>query len=187
VALEAWLDRFFTTAMPNPDLHLGQEALIGQYAHGNEPSHHIAWLYAFTDAPHKGQALVRRIARDFYSARPSGIVGNDDCGQMSAWLVFAMLGIYPVQAASGQYVAGVPLLRAATLSLAGSHTLQLRRGQGGGVALNGRAVDTTAIPHAALAVGGRLTIAPREPNGRWGPASPTNAGAPVSLLLRGSR
>jgi predicted alpha-1,2-mannosidase len=158
-ALEAWLDRFFTMAVPNPDKHLGQEALIGQYAHGNEPSHHIAWLYAFTEAPHKGHALVQRIARDFYTDQPGGIVGNDDCGQMSAWLVFAMLGFYPVQAASGQYVAGVPLLRSATLSLAGGSTLQLRRGLRGGVVLNGRALDTTAMPHAALVEGGTLTIA----------------------------
>ncbi len=159
-ALESWLDRFFSIEVPNPDKHLGQEALIGQYAHGNEPSHHIAWLYAFTDAPHKGHALVGRIAREFYSDKPGGIIGNDDCGQMSAWLVFAMLGLYPVQPASGQYVAGVPLLRGATLSLAGGHTLQLSRGVSGGVRLNGQALDASNLPHAALARGGRLTIAP---------------------------
>jgi predicted alpha-1,2-mannosidase len=159
-ALEAWLDRFFTIAVPNPDKHLGQEALIGQYAHGNEPSHHIAWLYAFTDAPHKGHALVGRIAREFYSDRPDGIIGNDDCGQMSAWLVFAMLGLYPAQPASGQYVAGVPLLQGAALSLPRARVLQLRRGTRGGVRLDGRALDATAIPHASLVKGGVLTIAP---------------------------
>jgi predicted alpha-1,2-mannosidase len=156
-ALEAWLDRFFSIQVPNPDKHLGQEALIGQYAHGNEPSHHIAWLYAFTDAPHKGHALVRRIARDFYSDKPSGIIGNDDSGQMSAWLVFAMLGLYPVQPASGQYVAGVPLLREGRLSLMGGKTLTIRR-VASGVRLNGRDIDRTALPHAGLTQGGVLEL-----------------------------
>jgi putative alpha-1,2-mannosidase len=159
-ALEAWLDRFFAIAVSKPDKHLGQEALIGQYAHGNEPSHHIAWLYAFTDAPYKGHALVRRIASDFYSDRPDGIIGNDDCGQMSAWLMFAMLGLYPAQPASGHDVAGVPLLKGATLSLRGGRVLQLRRGTRGGVRLDGCTLDGNAIPHAALTQGGMLTIAP---------------------------
>ncbi|MFX7922635.1 glycoside hydrolase domain-containing protein, partial [Acinetobacter baumannii] len=75
--------------------YLGQEALIGQYAHGNEPSHHIAWLYAFTDHPWTGQQLVRRIATTFYRQGAQGIIGNDDAGQMSAWYVFATLGFYP--------------------------------------------------------------------------------------------
>jgi predicted alpha-1,2-mannosidase len=156
-ALEAWLDRFFSTEVPNPDKHLGQEALIGQYAHGNEPSHHIAWLYAFTDAPQKGQALIRRIAAEFYNDTPGGIIGNDDCGQMSAWLVFAMLGLYPAQPASGQYVAGVPLLRQARLLLSGGKTLTIRRVPGG-ARLDGRDIDTTALPHAALVRGGLLEL-----------------------------
>ncbi|MFX8176344.1 glycoside hydrolase domain-containing protein, partial [Acinetobacter baumannii] len=73
------------------------EALIGQYAHGNEPSHHITWLYAWTDAPHKGQRLREQIVRRFYGTTPGGLVGNADVGQMSAWLVFAMLGFYPAE------------------------------------------------------------------------------------------
>ena len=93
--LGRWLDRFFTLPVANPDKHLGQEALIGQYAHGNEPSHHIAWLYAFSDRPQQGHARVAEVVRRFYRAQPDGIVGNDDAGQMSAWLVFAMLGFYP--------------------------------------------------------------------------------------------
>jgi predicted alpha-1,2-mannosidase len=156
-ALEAWLDRFFSIEVPNPDKHLGQEALIGQYAHGNEPSHHIAWLYAFTDAPHKGHALVRRIASDFYSDRPDGIIGNDDCGQMSAWLVFAMLGLYPAQPASGQYVAGLPLVREARLALARNGVLTIRRSSMG-ARLDGRDIERTALPHALLLRGGRLEL-----------------------------
>jgi predicted alpha-1,2-mannosidase len=152
--LEAWLDRFFKLPMPHADKHLGQEALIGQYAHGNEPSHHIAWLYAFTEAPHKGRARVREIVRRFYSTRPDGIVGNDDAGQMSAWLVFAMLGFYPAQPFSAVYVAGSPLLDGATLQI-GERRLRIE-GRGSRPLLNGRPLDASAMPHRALAAGGLL-------------------------------
>jgi putative alpha-1,2-mannosidase len=153
-ALEAWLDRFFSLPMPKPDKHLGQEALIGQYAHGNEPSHHITWLYAWTDAPHKGQRLRERIVRRFYGTGPKGLVGNDDVGQMSAWLVFAMLGLYPAQPFSGRYVLGRPMVNA-----------ELRLGQGRAVSIGGRGprahwngtdVGAPDIAHTALAQGGRL-------------------------------
>jgi predicted alpha-1,2-mannosidase len=158
--LEAWLDTFFSLPVPNPDRHLGQEAMIGQYAHGNEPSHHIAWLYALTDSPGKGQALVARIAREFYSDRPDGIIGNDDCGQMSAWLVFATLGFYPLQPASGTYVAGVPLTARARIQLPQGRTLTIERAETGGVTLQGKALPRTAMPHAALAAGGTLRLGP---------------------------
>lgn len=158
--LESWLDTFFALPMPNPDKHLGQEAMIGQYAHGNEPSHHIAWLYAYTDAPEKGERLIERIVREFYSDRPDGIVGNDDCGQMSAWLVFATLGFYPVQPASGTYVAGVPLVPSARVHLAAGRTLFIERASTGGATLNGKPIPRTAIPHAALVAGGTLRLGP---------------------------
>lgn len=158
--LEDWLDTFFSLPVPNPDRHLGQEAMIGQYAHGNEPSHHIAWLYALTDSPGKGDALVARIAREFYSDRPDGIIGNDDCGQMSAWLVFATLGFYPLQPASGTYVAGVPLVPRARVHLAQGRTLNIGRADAGGATLQGKALPRTAMPHAALAGGGSLRLGP---------------------------
>jgi len=158
--LEDWLDSFFSLPMPNPDKHLGQEAMIGQYAHGNEPSHHIAWLYAYTAAPEKGERLIARIAREFYTDRPDGIVGNDDCGQMSAWLVFATLGFYPVQPASGTYVAGVPLVPSARIHFATGRTLVIERASSGGATLNGKPVPRTAIPHAALVAGGTLRLGP---------------------------
>jgi predicted alpha-1,2-mannosidase len=157
-ALEAWLDRFFATPMPNPDKHLGQEAMIGQLAHGNEPSHHIPWLYAFTPNPTKGHAMVERIAREFYGDKPDGIVGNDDCGQMGAWFVFAALGLYPVQPASGHYVAGRPLVREANLTLQGGRRLRIVKSgrRGGGLRFNGQALDPTAVPHRLLVQGGVL-------------------------------
>ena len=93
--MEHWLDQYFQRRS-QVNKHLGQEAMIGQNAHGNEPSHHAAWLYSHTPSPWKGHALVERIAKRFYRDAPNGLVGNDDCGQMSAWLVFATLGFYQI-------------------------------------------------------------------------------------------
>jgi len=169
-AFEAWLDRFFTVLAPGDNKHLGQEALIGQYAHGNEPSHHIAYLYAWTAAPWKGHALIRRIVRDFYGDGPGGITGNDDCGQMSAWLVLSTLGLYPVVPASGNWVLGAPQVQAATLRLAGGRTLRIHaQGFGGDrlfardAVLNGQRVDPLTLPHAALAAGGDLRFTMQRP------------------------
>lgn len=121
------LDTFFFE-LPTTEgaAFLGQEAMIGQYAHGNEPSHHIAWLYAWTDRPEVGRALVRRIATSFYRDRPDGVIGNDDAGQMSAWYVFATLGFYPVEPSSGRYVLGAPLVRRALIRAPGDVDLEVR-------------------------------------------------------------
>jgi putative alpha-1,2-mannosidase len=124
--------------------------MIGQYAHGNEPSHHIAYLYAWTASPWKGHALIRRIARDFYGGGPDGIIGNDDCGQMSAWFVLSALGLYPVVPASGHYVAGVPLVRQAVLKRRDGSRLMIRPGLRPGPWLDGQQAAATALPHTAL-------------------------------------
>jgi predicted alpha-1,2-mannosidase len=157
------LDRFFALPAPGDARFLGQEALIGQYAHGNEPSHHIAWLYAYSDEPARGPELVARIAHDFYRDTPAGIIGNEDAGQMSAWYVFATLGFYPANPASGRYVLGVPLVSRAVLHLAGGRQLlllndhpQARPPWPRSVTLNGRPVHTPEIAHADLARGGTL-------------------------------
>ncbi len=157
-AFEAWLDRFFSVQAPGDNKHLGQEALISQYAHGNEPSHHIAYLYAFTASPWKGHALIRRIVRDFYGSSANGITGNDDCGQMSAWLVLSTLGFYPVVPASGSYVAGVPLVRRALLTRPDGTRLDIRLGRRPGVWLDGLRLDPTALPHTALLQARRLEV-----------------------------
>ena len=144
------LDTFFFDLKPLEGwAYLGQEAMIGQYAHGNEPSHHIAWLYAFTDRPETGQALVRRIATDFYADTPQGLIGNEDAGQMSAWYVFATLGLYPVVPASGEYVLGRPLVERARLTLAGGRVLE--------IVAPGAAREAGFAPHAVLRDGGPVT------------------------------
>ncbi|WP_269513687.1 GH92 family glycosyl hydrolase [Brevundimonas subvibrioides] len=121
------LDTFFFGLPPTEGAaFLGQEAMIGQYAHGNEPSHHVAWLYALTDRPGTGQALVRHIAESFYLDQPDGVIGNDDAGQMSAWYVFATLGLYPAEPSSGRYVLGAPLVEQAVIDAPGVGPLTIR-------------------------------------------------------------
>jgi predicted alpha-1,2-mannosidase len=111
------LNAFFTTQAPNPNKFLGQEAMIGQYAHGNEPSHHIIYLYAFTDQFKIGQKYVHQVMTDFHQNTPDGMIGNDDCGQMSAWYMLSTLGFYPVNPANGTFVLGTPQVKKATLHL----------------------------------------------------------------------
>ncbi len=112
------LDTFFTLQSLNPNKFLGQEALIGQYAHGNEPSHHIVYLYAFSDSPKTGQKYIHKIINEFHNTTPNGMIGNDDCGQMSAWYILSTLGFYPVNPTNGEFVIGAPQIKKATLQLA---------------------------------------------------------------------
>lgn len=91
--------------------------LIGQYAHGNEPNHHVAYLYTLAGQPYKTQRLVRQIADQFYQNKPDGLSGNDDCGQMSAWYIFTAMGFYPVNPADGRYVFGAPQLSRVSIAL----------------------------------------------------------------------
>lgn len=138
--------------------------LIGQYAHGNEPSHHMAYLYAYAGQPWKTQAMVRRIMDSMYSARPDGLAGNEDCGQMSAWFVLSALGFYPVAPGSTQYVLGSPLFDRATIRLENGHEFVITAtGIGQGpyvqqVRLNGADHPAAYLDHAALANGGELSF-----------------------------
>ena len=109
------LNTFFTTETENPDKFLGQEAMIGQYAHGNEPGHHIIYLYAFTDEQKTGQKYIHKVISEFHNNTPDGMIGNDDCGQMSAWYILSTLGFYPLNPANGEFVLGSPQMKKATL------------------------------------------------------------------------
>ncbi len=121
----AQLDSFFSIKTLNPNKHLGQEAMIGQYAHGNEPSHHIAYLYAYSDKPEGGRELITKICDEFYNNSTTGMIGNDDCGQMSAWYIFSTLGFYPVNPASGAFVLGIPQVRKTVVKLANKKELAI--------------------------------------------------------------
>ena len=99
--------------------------LIGQYAHGNEPSHHMAYLYNFINKPHKTQEKIRQILDEQYSNKPNGISGNEDCGQMSAWYVFSALGFYPVTPGTSQYIIGSPIVKSAVINLENGKTFTI--------------------------------------------------------------
>lgn len=160
-----WLDQFFSLNTLKTNPFLGQEAIIGQYAHGNEPSHHIAWLYAYTPTPGHGHARLREIHRRFYSDKPDGIIGNNDAGQMSAWYVLATLGFYPVVPASGEFVIGAPEVRSARLLLANGKKLQIRAPHfdeshpwARVVRWNGAVLQAKSINYGNLTAGGELAF-----------------------------
>jgi len=111
------LNEFFSIESLHPNKFLGQEAMIGQYAHGNEPSHHIVYLYAYTNQPKRGQQYIHQIIKEFHNNTANGMIGNDDCGQMSAWYILSSLGFYPVNPANGEFVLGVPQFKKAALHL----------------------------------------------------------------------
>ena len=121
------LDSLFTAdsqlnAEAQPDI----SGLIGQYAHGNEPSHHIAYLYALMGQPRKTAKLVHQIQRELYTDQPAGLCGNEDVGQMSAWYILSALGFYQVEPCGGRYVLGSPLVKEASIHVGGGKTFTIR-------------------------------------------------------------
>ena len=134
--------------------------MIGQYIHGNEPSHHLAYLYDYAGAQMRTQERLRQIVESQYKPTPDGLVGNDDLGQMSAWLIFTALGFYPVAPGSNQYVIGRPFVERATIHLPSGRTLNVvASGKGeyvAAVTLNGKPVERTYLEHAELMHGGEL-------------------------------
>jgi predicted alpha-1,2-mannosidase len=131
-AYEKHLDHMFTAEMETSGRHQADiTGLIGQYAHGNEPSHHMAYLYNFIGKPHKTQEKVHEILTTLYHNAPDGVSGNEDCGQMSAWYVMSALGFYPVTPASNQYIIGTPLFDKATINLEnGEQVTLIKNGEG---------------------------------------------------------
>ncbi|MBI1289251.1 MAG: glycoside hydrolase family 92 protein [Flavobacteriales bacterium] len=123
-AFETQLDKLFVIDhdLPSTAKLLDVTGLIGQYAHGNEPSHHTVYLYNYSEHPWKGQEMLRRICREFYTEKPDGLCGNEDCGQMSAWYIFSALGFYPLDPVGGQYELGSPLVDKAVMKLANGKT-----------------------------------------------------------------
>jgi predicted alpha-1,2-mannosidase len=125
--LEKKLDEFFSAGSATIDAHiLDITGTIGQYAHGNEPSHHVAYLYNYTDSPWKTQKRIAQICREMYKASPDGLCGNEDCGQMSAWYVFSSLGFYPVHPTSGMYQLGCPTVEYARIPVGDGNSLEIK-------------------------------------------------------------
>lgn len=174
----AKMDSLFTTSSEikgktaPPDI----SGLIGQYAQGNEPSHHIAYLYNFAGAPWKTQAIVRKICETLYTDKPKGLCGNDDCGQMSAWYVFSAIGFYPVNPASGIYVIGSPMFDKVTINVGNGKTFTvIANGVSGenkyiqSAELNGKKLERTYLFHKEILNGGKLVFDMGDkPNKNWG-------------------
>ena len=165
--LETNLDTLFTTSSRIDGAEQSGDitGLIGQYAHGNEPSHHIAYLYNYTDSPHKGQAILDTVLRHFYQPTPEGIIGNEDCGQMSAWYILSSLGFYQVCPGKAEYVIGRPLVDKATLQLPGGKFVIEVKGNSKeakyvqSAKINGRDITRELrFGHAELKAGGKLEI-----------------------------
>jgi len=171
------LDELFEqdTVIHGENASVDISGLIGQYAHGNEPSHHIAYLYSWAGRPERTGERVRQIIETQYRAAPDGLAGNEDCGQMSAWYVFSTLGFYPADPSSGVYVLGVPRFDAAVLRVqGGTFVVRAVRTRPGDryvrrVHLNGQEWPLTYVRHADIAAGGSLAfeMGP-EPDPTWG-------------------
>lgn len=164
--LETRLDTLFTTSSQIDGAEASGDitGLIGQYAHGNEPSHHMAYLYNWTDAPWKGAERLDFIMRNFYTNQPDGIIGNEDCGQMSAWYVLSALGFYQVCPGIPVYAIGRPMVDKATIPVAGGNFEIIVKNNSSEnkyvkeAKLNGKVLDTLFFPHADLVKGGTLEI-----------------------------
>ncbi|MBI4889504.1 MAG: glycoside hydrolase family 92 protein [Acidobacteria bacterium] len=150
--------------------------MIGQYIHGNEPSHHMAYLYNYAGQPWRTQERLKQIMESQYKPAPEGLVGNDDLGQMSAWLVFTSLGFYPVAPGSNEYVLGRPFVDEAVLRLPNGKVFRVAaegmsdgRKYVGKVLLNGKEISRSYVRHEEIVAGGELKFVMVEaPNKKWG-------------------
>ena len=152
------LDSMFThSPAGNEDLPIFSTGMIGQYAHGNEPSHHVAYLFNRIGEPDKTQQYVRQIMREMYRNSPDGLCGNEDCGQMSAWYVMSAMGFYPVDPCGGEYELGAPLFTELTLHLGNGKEFTVRgKDKCRKAYLNGRRIKGTTISHKDITNGGVL-------------------------------
>ena len=137
--------------------------LIGQYAHGNEPSHHVIYMYTLLGKNDRTAELVREVFDRFYLPKPDGLCGNDDCGQMSAWYIFSALGFYPVNPVSLEYVMGAPQIPRAQIKLKNgkvftmiAHDLSKENKYVKSVQLNGRQIRDYKISYDDIMQGGTL-------------------------------
>ena len=150
--------------------------LIGQYAHGNEPVHHVAYLYNYAGAPYKTQQRVRQIMTSLYNDQANGAPGNNDCGQMSAWYVFSAMGFYPVNPAQGTYVIGSPMVSRAALHLDNGKTFTMVAQNNSpqnmyiqSATMNGKRLNNTWFTYADMMKGGELRLVMGDkPNMKWG-------------------
>ncbi|WP_444997530.1 GH92 family glycosyl hydrolase [Aliikangiella sp. IMCC44359] len=171
------LDDLFNTPLSHEKIkeHEDIAGLIGQYAHGNEPSHHIAYLYNYAGQPWKTQMRIRQIMETLSSDKPDGLAGNDDVGQMSAWSIFSSMGFYPVAPGDLTYVLGAPQLPQVTMKLANGKTFKVKAKNltqknkyVQSVTLNGKKLEKSYINHQDIISGGVLIfVMTDKPNKNW--------------------
>jgi len=178
--LVSWLDSLFTMRVPDKYFQESEDVtragVIGNYVHGNEPSHHVPYLYCYAGQPWKTQERVHQIVDTMYRNRPDGLCGNDDCGQMSAWYIFSCLGFYPVCPGSLEYVIGSPCVPEAVIDLGNGRKLTVEAENLSptniyidGCFLNGRKFERCYLTHAQIVAGGKLKfVMGSEPNRAWG-------------------
>ncbi len=150
--------------------------LIGQYAHGNEPSHHIAYMFNYANKPWKTQYWVREILKTQYNTTPEGLSGNEDCGQMSAWYVFSSLGLYPFNPVSGEYLIGSPIFKKSTIKISDKISFMITAKDVSddniyiqSATLNGKEFNRTILTHKEIMQGGELSfVMGKIPNKNWG-------------------
>ena len=174
--LETNLDKLFVAEAETSGRNQADiTGLIGQYAHGNEPSHHMAYLYNFVNKPHKTQEKVYQILTELYTNAPDGISGNEDCGQMSAWYVFSSLGFYAVTPGSNHYIIGTPLFDKGTINLENGKQFSIISNNLSDTNiyieyahLNGKPLDRTFITHNEIMQGGTLEFYMTDNPAIWG-------------------
>ena len=163
------LDSLFNSELSDEHIErnedITREGIIGMYVHGNEPGHHIPYLYNWTNKPWKTQERVRMIMEGMYSNTTNGLCGNDDCGQMSAWYIFSALGFYPVCPGSKEYSIGSPLVKEAEITFENGNSLKIKAVNQGKenvyinkIVLNGKQLNRLYITHSEIVSGGELVF-----------------------------
>jgi len=163
------LDSLFSMHLPDKYFEntedITRDGIIGNYVHGNEPSHHVVYLYNWTNSPWKAQDKIRMILKKMYRNGADGLGGNDDFGQMSAWYIFSSLGFYPVAPGSGEYALGSPLMKKAVFNLENEKTFEVETVNQSDknvfvskVLLNGKQLDKPFLKHSDIINGGKITF-----------------------------
>ncbi|WP_281614221.1 GH92 family glycosyl hydrolase [Flammeovirga sp. SubArs3] len=188
------IDDMFSQEAVN-DNHMAHDVtgLIGQYAQGNEPSHHVIYLYNYAGEPWKSQARIRQVMDEMYTSERDGLCGNEDCGQMSAWYVFSAMGFYPVNPADGQYAIGSPVFGKVTIHLDNGNDFVIEAENNNvnntyiqSASFNGSEYDKTFITHNQIETGGVIKLTMGDTPSEWGKeksARPTSYAVPPSEAL----
>ncbi|MBP9120229.1 MAG: GH92 family glycosyl hydrolase [Ignavibacterium sp.] len=178
--LITWIDSLFTMHISDESFahseDIDRAGMIGNYVHGNEPSHQVPYMYCYAGEPWKTQEKIHQIVNSMYKNKPDGLSGNDDCGQMSAWYIFSVLGFYPVAPGSNEYVIGSPCIKSAEINLENGNQFKIETENYSEkniyikeVYLNDEIINRTYIKHDEIVNGGTLRfVMSSEPNKGWG-------------------